>query len=73
MHEVDFYEAKLMKSSFSGCTLKGASFNKANLTDVDFRNATEYFIDVRDSIVTGAKFNLPEALTLLSSLKITIE
>lgn len=73
MCDVDFYESQLMKSSFVDCLLKGALFNKANLADSDFRGASEYFIDVRQTQVTRAKFSLPEALTLLTSLEIILE
>ncbi len=73
MCDVDFYESQLQKSSFADSYLRGALFNKANLSEADLRGAKEYFIDVRQTQVTRAKFNLPEALTLLSSLEITLE
>ena len=73
MLEVDFSEAQLSKSSFTGSMLRGASFNKANLNEADFRGASEYFIDVRYSTIKKAKFSMPEALTLLSSLEIIVE
>ena len=73
MSEVDFYEAQLTKAIFTDCLLTGAVFNKANLSEADFRGAREYYIDVRQTIVKKAKFSLPEALTLLSSLEISLE
>lgn len=73
MCEVDFYESQLTKASFADSFLKGAVFNKANLCEADLRGAKEYFIDVRYTQVSRAKFSLPEALTLLSSLEITLE
>lgn len=71
--EVDFSEAQLSKSSFTGSILRGSNFNKANLSEADFRGASEYLIDVRYSTIKNAKFSLPEALTLLSSLEIIVE
>lgn len=73
MCDVDFYESQLVKSTFTDCYLRGAVFNKANLSESDFRGAKDYFIDVRVTQVTKAKFSLPEGLTLLSSLDITLE
>jgi fluoroquinolone resistance protein len=73
MNEVDFYESKLMKSSFGDCSLRGANFNKANLSEADLRTAHDYMIDLRYTIVSKAKFNLPEALSLFTSLDIILE
>ena len=72
MHEVDFFEAQLVKSSFRKCSLEAASFNKANLTEADFSLSYGYFIDVRHTKVTKAKFSLPEAVSLLHALEIVI-
>lgn len=73
MMEVEFSEAQLVKSTITGCMLRGASFNKANLNEADLRGSTEYFIDVRYTNIKKAKFNMPEALTLLTSLDIVLE
>lgn len=73
MCEVDFYESELINADFSDCLLKGATFNKASLHGADFRGAREYYIDVRQTNVKKAKFSLPEALSLLSSLEIIVE
>ena len=73
MKEVDFYETNLSKSLFTESFLAGTNFNKANLTQADFRGAYDYFIDLRVTNVKKAKFNLPEALSLLKSLDIILE
>lgn len=73
MMEVEFSESQLVKASITGCMLRGSSFNKANLSEADLRGSTEYFIDVRYTNIKKAKFSMPEALTLLSSLDIILE
>lgn len=72
LHEADFYEANLTKALFNHSHLKGATFNRANLSEADFRGASEYFIDVRETMIKKAKFSLPEAMNLLSSLDIVL-
>ncbi len=73
MLEVEFSAAQLSKASLNYCMLKGASFNKANLSEADLRGSADYYIDVRYTEVRKAKFSMPEALSLLSSLDITLE
>lgn len=73
MMEVEFSESQLVKASINHCMLRGASFNKANLGEADLRGSTEYYIDVRYTNIKKAKFSMPEALALLSSLDITLE
>lgn len=73
MMEVEFSDCQLSKVKITGCMLRGASFNKTNLSEADLRASTEYFIDVRFTNVKKAKFSMPEAMSLLSSLDISIE
>lgn len=73
MMEVEFSDCQLVKASITGCMLRGSSFNKANLNEADLRGSTEYLIDVRYTNIKKAKFSMPEALTLLSSLNIVLE
>lgn len=73
MLEVEFADAQLEKAVITGCMLRGSGFNKATLLNADLRGSTEYFIDVRFTNVKKAKFSMPEAMSLLSSLDITIE
>ncbi len=73
LKDVVLSESDFSNSNFSGCNLRGANFNNSNLSGADFRGATEYDIDPLFSKVKKAKFSLPEALTLLSALEITVE
>ena len=73
MMEVEFSESQLAKALINRCMLRGTTFNKANLQEADLRGSTEYFIDVRYTNVKKAKFSMPEALSLLSSLDIILE
>lgn len=73
MMDVEFSESQLVKAQLTRCMLRGASFNKANLSEADLRGSTEYFIDVRYTNIKKAKFSMPEALTLLSSLDIILD
>lgn len=73
MSEVDFYEAQLMKASFCGCALYGSTFNGANATEADFRGATQYAINVKETSVAKAKFSMPEAMSLLDALNVVVE
>jgi uncharacterized protein YjbI with pentapeptide repeats len=73
MKEVDFYETDFSKSFFTGSDLHKTNFSKANLASSDFRDAHDYFINIKDTNVKNAKFNLPEALSLLSNLDIILE
>lgn len=73
MLEVEFSESQLVRALINRCMLRGASFNKANLEQADLRGSTDYFIDVRYTNIKKAKFSLPEAMALLSSLDIILE
>ena len=71
--DVDFFEANLSNANFSESILSGTTFNKGNLTGADFRGALDYYIDPRVTNIKKARFNLPEALSLLSAMEIIIE
>lgn len=73
LREVDFYETNLSKAVFTGSNLSKSTFTKANLSEADLRDAYDYFIDVKETNVKKAKFNLPEALNLLRGLDIILE
>jgi len=70
--EVDFSEADLSGSDFSGSDLKRSIFSRTNLVKADFRDAKNYSIDVKNNSVKGAKFSLPQALSLLDSFEVEI-
>jgi uncharacterized protein YjbI with pentapeptide repeats len=72
LSKVTFFESIIDYSAFQSF-LRGAVFSKANLSESDYRGERDYFIDVRVTQVTKAKFSLPAGLTLLSLLDITLE
>ncbi|HKJ68262.1 MAG TPA: pentapeptide repeat-containing protein [bacterium] len=73
LRDVDFREAVLTRVSMTGSDLMESLFGKTNLTEADFRGARNYQIDPLQNTITGAKFALPEALSLLYALDIEID
>lgn len=71
--DADFREADLSKADLSGTDLGGALFGGTNLSEADLRGATDYWIDPRENTLKGAKFSLPEAMSLLAGLDVEIE
>lgn len=71
-HDVDFSEADLAKAAFTGSDLAESRFLNTNLTEADFTNAVDYAISPLVNKVKKAKFSLPQALSLLAALEITI-
>jgi fluoroquinolone resistance protein len=71
--EVDFTEADLNQSDFQRTDFENSVFFKTNLSQVDFRGAKNYYIDVKNNVIKKARFSLPEAMFLLKSLDITID
>jgi len=70
--DVDFREADLSRADFSGSDLTGAQFGGTNLTGANLRSARNYSIDPGRNVLKGARFSLPEAMSLLSGLDIEI-
>ena len=71
--EVDFVEADLTDGDFGGTDFEMSRFFKTNLTNVNFRKASHYSIDVRNNTIKKAQFSLPEAVSLLQSLDIVLD
>ena len=71
--DVDFRESDLTKADLTGCDLSGALFGGTNLTGADLRGARNYRIDPGGNTLKGARFSLPEAMSLLAGLDIEIE
>jgi fluoroquinolone resistance protein len=69
---VDFREANLTKVDFAFTDLKESLFQKTKLSKADLRYARNYQIDPSQNEITGAKFSLPEALSLLYSMDIEL-
>jgi fluoroquinolone resistance protein len=71
-HDVDFREADLTEASFDGTDLLGALFGGTNLTGADLSTSTNYRIDPSGNTLKGARFSLPEAISLLDGLDIRL-
>jgi len=68
----DFSEADLRSADFKGSDFAAATFLHTNLERADFTGARNYAIDLTANRVKGARFSLPEALTLLSPFGVVI-
>ena len=71
--DVDFRESDLSKADFTGTDLSDSLFLGTDLTEANFRRARNYHIDPGKNNITGAKFSLPEAMSLLYSMDIDLE
>jgi fluoroquinolone resistance protein len=71
-HDVDFREADLTEACFRGTDLSGSLFVNTNLTRADLASARNYRIDPRGNTLKGARFSLPEAVSLLDGLDIEL-
>jgi len=71
-HDVDFREADLSETNFDGTDLSESLFLNTNLSKADFSDARNYGIPPRKNALKGAKFSLPEAMSLLFNLDIVL-
>jgi uncharacterized protein YjbI with pentapeptide repeats len=71
--EVDFSDANLEQADFGGTELENAIFRNSNLAGANFVGAKNYFISPQNNRLKGAKFSLPEAMSLLYGLEIVLE
>lgn len=62
---VDFRAGDFSESNFSYSDFAESMFGNTNLSGVDFREAVNYEIDIRDNKLKGAKFTRFEAVRLL--------
>jgi fluoroquinolone resistance protein len=70
--DVDFREANLSQSDFSRTDLSDSLFNHTNLTEADLSQARNYLIDPANNELKGARFSLPEAMSLLYNMDIEL-
>ncbi|MBL7163042.1 MAG: pentapeptide repeat-containing protein [Anaerolineales bacterium] len=70
--DVDFREADLTQADFEGTDLSESLFSKTNLTEADLSRARNYTISPEGNTLKGAKFSLPEAMSLLYCLDIKL-
>ncbi|MFT6895979.1 MAG: fluoroquinolone resistance protein [Paraglaciecola sp.] len=70
--DVDFREADLQAANFTGTDLRNTLFMHTNLSQANFTDATDYYIDLRNNVLTKARFSRYEALNLLTSMDIDL-
>jgi fluoroquinolone resistance protein len=70
--DVDFREADLSRADFSGTDLSESIFSNTNLSEADLSQARNYQIDPAQNVLKGARFSLPEAMSLLYSMDIIL-
>ncbi len=70
--EANFGEAVLHKANFSHSEMNKSGFHHADCTAANFTEATNYMIDIRHTVVSGATFSTGEAISLLYSLDIKL-
>ncbi len=71
--DAGFEDANLTEADCRGTDFSGSRFTRADLTKADLRGARNYAISPLTSKIKGAKFTLPEALSLLNGLDISLE
>ena len=72
LHEVDFVGAALSNSIFDECDLRGSQFENTDLRNVDFTTSIGIDLDLTVNNLTGAKFSLGHAQSLLTQFGIII-
>jgi fluoroquinolone resistance protein len=70
--DVDFREADLSQADLTSTDLSQSLFSNTNLTEADLSRAHNYRIDPTQNTLKGAKFSLPEAISLLYGLDIIL-
>lgn len=70
--DVDFSDANLSKADCRFSDFTNSHFRHTNLSEADFRGASNYFIQPQLNTLKKTRFSLPEAMTLLYNLDIEI-
>jgi uncharacterized protein YjbI with pentapeptide repeats len=70
--DVDFREADLTNADFSGSDLGQSLFLNTNLSEADLSTARNYHIAPEHNVLKGARFSLPEAMSLLFNMDIVL-
>jgi uncharacterized protein YjbI with pentapeptide repeats len=70
---VDFSDANLEKADFRGTDLEKSIFRNTDISGANFVGAKNYYISPQYNRLKGAKFSLPEAMSLLYGLEIVLE
>lgn len=71
--EVDFTETDMTGADLRNTNFDKSRFFNTNLSGADLRGAHSFYIDVKNNTLKKARFNFPEAVTLLNSLDIIID
>ncbi len=71
--EAEFVACDLRGVDLTDCDLERASFRGTDLREADLRRARNYVVSPRDNQVAGMRVTLPEALNLLSALRVRVE
>jgi fluoroquinolone resistance protein len=71
--DVDFREVDLSGADFSDSDLDQSLFANTNLSKADLRTARNYHIVPEQNVLRGARFALPEAMSLLYNMDIVLE
>ena len=70
--DVDFRNTNLASANFSGTELSNSMFHQTNLKKANFDKAVNYYMDLRNNDISGAKFNRFEAVNLLQALGVNL-
>lgn len=73
IRDSSFVETDLQKADFGGADLPNTVFHHADLRQANFAGAQNYAIDPSGTKIKGAKFRLPEAVSLLRAFGIELE
>ena len=68
-----FANCNLVQSNFTNCGFNGSEFFHCDLSKADFRDATDYIIDIETCQLSGAHFSFPEVVNLLKNTGIIID
>ena len=70
--DVDFREADLSQADFAGSDLSESLFVNTDLSEADLSRARNYLIDPGQNVLKGARFSMPEAMSLLYNMDIIL-
>jgi fluoroquinolone resistance protein len=73
LQETDFVGTDLQESNFTNAVLRAVTFHNTNLTKADFTGAQGYLINPLTNSIKGAKFALPEAVSLLECMGVNLK
>jgi uncharacterized protein YjbI with pentapeptide repeats len=72
LQDVDFREGSFSKGKFCSSDFSFSLFNRTELVETDFCDATNYNIDIHLNNIKQGKFSRDQALNLLNGLDIEI-